>query len=109
MEKLDLHSPDLTAQNIDKLVELFPDVMTETLDAEGNPVRAIDFDLLRQELSDHVVERSAGAVPARLARQAKALLPRTLRSPRRYAVREASPSTSTPPRTSSSRATTSRR
>jgi adenine-specific DNA-methyltransferase len=49
-------SPDLTAANIDKIAELFPGVMTETLDAEGNPTRAIDFDLLRQELSDHVVE-----------------------------------------------------
>lgn len=49
-------SADLTAANIDKLAELFPSVITESLDAEGNPVRAVDFDLLRQELSDHVVE-----------------------------------------------------
>lgn len=51
-----MHSPDLTEQNIDKLAELFPTVVTESMDADGNPVRAIDFDLLRQELSDHVVE-----------------------------------------------------
>ena len=49
-------SPDLTAANIDKIAELFPSVVTETLDAKGNPTRAIDFDLLRQELSDHVIE-----------------------------------------------------
>lgn len=49
-------SPDLTDANIDKLTELFPSVVTETRDAEGNPKTAIDFDLLRQELSDHVVE-----------------------------------------------------
>ena len=49
-------SPDLTVANIDKLAELFPSVVTETLDADGNPTKAIDFDLLRQELSDHVVE-----------------------------------------------------
>ncbi|MFT3944174.1 MAG: DNA methyltransferase [Ancrocorticia sp.] len=49
-------SPDLTEANIDKLAELFPTVVTETLDADGNPQRAIDFDLLRQELSDHIVE-----------------------------------------------------
>lgn len=49
-------SPDLTDANIDKLARLFPSVVTETVDAEGNPTRAIDFDLLRQELSDHVVE-----------------------------------------------------
>ena len=49
-------SPDLTAANIDKIAELFPTVITETRDAEGNPVRSVDFDALRQELSDHVVE-----------------------------------------------------
>lgn len=56
MEKLRMTSPDLTEANIDKLAELFPTVITETLDADGNPQRAVDFDLLRQELSDHVVE-----------------------------------------------------
>lgn len=49
-------SPDLTDANIKKLAELFPTVVTETVDEEGNPKRAVDFDLLRQELSDHVVE-----------------------------------------------------
>ncbi|WP_457062880.1 site-specific DNA-methyltransferase [Mycobacteroides abscessus] len=49
-------SPDMTGANIDRLAELFPNVITEMLDADGNPMKAIDFDLLRQELSDHVVE-----------------------------------------------------
>ncbi len=56
MDKLKMHSPDLTGQNIDKIAELFPTVITEAVDGEGNTTRAIDFDLLRQELSDHVVE-----------------------------------------------------
>lgn len=56
MEKLTLHSPDLAARNIETIAELLPTVVTETLDEDGNPIRAIDFDLLRQELSDHVVE-----------------------------------------------------
>jgi adenine-specific DNA-methyltransferase len=56
VKKLKMHSPDLTEQNIHKLAELFPTVITEGLDDDGNPVRAVDFDLLRQELSDHVVE-----------------------------------------------------
>lgn len=51
-----MHSPDLTEQNIDKIAELFPTVITESVDEDGSSVRAIDFDLLRQELSDHVVE-----------------------------------------------------
>ncbi|MFI0354268.1 site-specific DNA-methyltransferase [Actinomadura sp. 9N407] len=49
-------SPDLTNANIDRLAELFPTVITEAIDADGNVTRAIDFDLLRQDLSDHVVE-----------------------------------------------------
>ena len=49
-------SPDFTQANIDKIAELFPNVMTESLDADGNPERAVDFDLLRQELSGHIVE-----------------------------------------------------
>lgn len=49
-------SPDLTQANIDKVAELFPSVVTETLDADGNPISAIDFDALRQELSDHIVD-----------------------------------------------------
>lgn len=56
MEKLRMTSPDLTDANISKLAELFPTVITEATDAEGNVTRAVDFDLLRQELSDHVVE-----------------------------------------------------
>lgn len=49
-------SPDLTAANVQKIAELFPSVITESVDADGNPVKAIDFDLLKQELSEHVVE-----------------------------------------------------
>ena len=49
-------SPDLTVANIEKLADLFPMVMTESVDADGNVKMAVDFDLLRQELSDHVVE-----------------------------------------------------
>lgn len=49
-------SPDLTDKNIAKIADLFPGVVTETLDDEGNPRQCIDFDMLRQELSDHVVD-----------------------------------------------------
>ncbi len=51
-----MHSPDLTQRNIDAIAELFPTVVAESLDGAGNPVRAVDFDALRQELSDHIVE-----------------------------------------------------
>ncbi len=56
MEKRALHSPDLTARNVERIAELFPQVITESRDAEGNVTLAVDFDLLRQEFSDHVVE-----------------------------------------------------
>lgn len=49
-------SPDLTDANIAKLAEMFPSVVTESLDEDGNPKLAVDFDLLRQEFSDHIVE-----------------------------------------------------
>lgn len=51
-----MHSPDQTEQSVDKIAELFPTVITESLDEDGKMIRAIDFDLLRQELSDHLVE-----------------------------------------------------
>ncbi|WP_322920646.1 site-specific DNA-methyltransferase [Nocardioides renjunii] len=56
MEKLRMTSPDMTAANVDKIAQLFPTVVTESLNGHGAPVRSVDFDLLRQELSDHVVE-----------------------------------------------------
>lgn len=56
MEKLSMTSRNLTEVNINKLAELFPSIVTETIDAEGRSQRSIDFDLLRQELSDHIVE-----------------------------------------------------
>ncbi|HWC23846.1 MAG TPA: site-specific DNA-methyltransferase [Flexivirga sp.] len=49
-------SPDLTAANVDKIAELFPNVLTEVVDGDQTVKRAIDFDLLRQELSEHIVE-----------------------------------------------------
>ena len=59
MQKLKLHSPDLTQANIDKLAaisELFPHCVTEALDAKGVLSKSVDFDQLRQELSATLVE-----------------------------------------------------
>ena len=50
-DKLDLTTPDLVNQNIEKIAALFPNCVTET--AEG---KAINFDLLKQELNHEVVE-----------------------------------------------------
>lgn len=56
MNKLKMHSPDLTQSNIDKLAELFPNCMVESRDTIGMVTRSIDFDQLRQELSGSIVE-----------------------------------------------------
>ena len=56
MEKLKLHTPDLTTQNIQKLAQLFPDCLTEVRDEQDRVTQAIDFDQLRQELSGSIVE-----------------------------------------------------
>jgi adenine-specific DNA-methyltransferase len=56
VEKLRAHSPDRTARNIAMIADLFPEVITEGRDGDGNLIRAVDFDLLRQELSGHLVE-----------------------------------------------------
>jgi adenine-specific DNA-methyltransferase len=56
MEKLKLETPDLTQQNIDRIAELFPSAITETKDENGKLKRAINFSILKQLLSDEVVD-----------------------------------------------------
>jgi adenine-specific DNA-methyltransferase len=56
MEKLKMHTPDHTAQNIQKLAELFTDCVTEIRGEAGKVTQGIDFDQLRQELSGSIVE-----------------------------------------------------
>lgn len=56
MNKLPMHSPDLTQQNLEKIRAAFPNCVTEARDAQGNLKLAVDFDLLKQELSDSIVE-----------------------------------------------------
>lgn len=56
MDKLKMHSPDLTEANIARLRDMFPGCVTEARDEQGNVRLAVDFDELRQELSDYVVE-----------------------------------------------------
>lgn len=51
-----MESVDMTAQNIDKIATLFPSCITETKGEDGKPKRAINFELLKQMLSDEVLE-----------------------------------------------------
>ncbi|WP_314597004.1 site-specific DNA-methyltransferase [uncultured Selenomonas sp.] len=56
MDKLEMHTRDLTEENFQKLAALFPNAVTETAGENGEVVRAIDADVLRQEISAEVVE-----------------------------------------------------
>ena len=55
MDKMKLESADITFQNIEKIAELFPNCITETEDENGNLKKAINFDLLKQDLSKDIV------------------------------------------------------
>lgn len=56
MTKLKMQTPNLTAQNIDKIAELFPNCITETVDENGQPKRAVNFPMLKQMLSGEVLD-----------------------------------------------------
>ena len=51
-----MHSPDLTQDNIARIRTAFPDCVTEARGEDGTLRLAVDFDQLRQALSDHIVE-----------------------------------------------------
>ncbi|HDR1504029.1 TPA: site-specific DNA-methyltransferase, partial [Pasteurella multocida] len=51
-----MHTNNLVAKNIEKLTALFPNCITETQNAEGKIIKGVDFDLLRQELSETIIE-----------------------------------------------------
>ena len=54
--KLKMHTSDKATENFEKLSKLFPNAVTETINENGEVVRAIDKDTLMQEISCTVVE-----------------------------------------------------
>lgn len=56
MDKLKMHTPNLADENFKKLAALFPNAVTEMKNEDGEVIRAIDADVLRQEISSAVVE-----------------------------------------------------
>ena len=56
MEKLKMHCTNAVNSNIDALEQLFPDCITESIDENGQTVKAVDFDKLKASLSYKVVE-----------------------------------------------------
>ena len=56
MEKLNIITAEMAEKNIEMLGQMFPNCLTEKKNDDGKIVKAIDFDKLRQELADSVVE-----------------------------------------------------
>ena len=56
MEKMKMHSPNLTQDNIARIRDLFPGCVTEAKGEDGSVKLAVDFDQLRQELAESIVE-----------------------------------------------------
>lgn len=56
MDKLKMHSPNLTEDNIARIREMFPGCVTEARGEDGSVRLAVDFDQLKQELSSAIVE-----------------------------------------------------
>ena len=56
MEKMRMETPDMVSENIKRIETLFPNCITETVDENGNPRKAINFELLHQMLSKDVLE-----------------------------------------------------
>ena len=56
MDKLKMHTPNKADENFRKLAAMFPNAVTETVNENGEVVRAIDKDVLMQEISCTVVD-----------------------------------------------------
>lgn len=56
MDKMKMETPDLTQSNIKRLATLFPACITEVQDEYGGLKKAVNFEMLRQMLSDKIVE-----------------------------------------------------
>ncbi len=56
MDKLKMHTINKADENFKKLVAMFPNAVTETIDENGEIIRAIDKDVLMQEINTKVVD-----------------------------------------------------
>ena len=56
MDKMKFETPDMTAENIEKIAELFPNCVTEMRDENGKIKHGINFEMLKQMLSPDVVD-----------------------------------------------------
>jgi len=56
MDKLKMQTSDKVSENVERIAALFPNCVTESIGKDGKTTKVVDFDLLRQELSDVAVE-----------------------------------------------------
>ncbi len=56
MDKLRFETDDFVKKNIEKIESLFPNVITEMKDKESKLKKAVDFEKLKQELSEDIIE-----------------------------------------------------
>lgn len=56
MDKLKMQTANKADENFKKLAEMFPNAVTETIDENGEVVRAIDKDVMMQEINTKVVD-----------------------------------------------------
>mgnify|MGYP004670635869 CR=1 FL=1 len=56
MERMKMESVDLVEENIEKIGDLFPNCITETIDENNKLKKAINFEMLKQMLSNNIIE-----------------------------------------------------
>lgn len=56
MDKMRMESSNITEKNVEKIGNIFPNCVTETVDENGKPKKAINFELLKQMLTDDIIE-----------------------------------------------------
>lgn len=56
MDKMRMESQNMVTSNIEKIAEIFPNSVTESIDSDGKKRKAVNFDILRQMLSSSVIE-----------------------------------------------------
>ena len=72
MTKLKMQSKSKIEENLGRIKELFPNCVTE-VKKDGKVTHAIDFGMLKQELSDIVVEHQKSSIPIRTTQQTRLL------------------------------------
>ena len=78
MEKVELRTADIAAENAAKLAELFPDIVTEVLDEDGNVRHSIDVEALKAhvgDISEDKRERYQFSWPGKQKARAEAIRP----------------------------------